>query len=569
MTMLALLSFAAGILAVASPCVLPVVPFLAAGPAGVRNQAAWPTIVGLASGFAIFGSLAAAAGGWAVEASRYGRLAALFGLAVLGTTLVVPAAAAFLARPLVNIGARLSARATSIRHPHCRAFLLGIASGLVWTPCAGPVLGLVLVTAALHGPSVFATGLLFAFGAGAATAVSLLLTFGRGLIAAINRKCRWAVRGRLIIGLTVLASVALIAGGFDTRLLALPAASSTDDLERGLLDSVDVPTGTPASPAVHAPLNAFRRDEPWLNGPTLSPERLRGKVVLVNFWTYSCINCLRTIAYLKTWSDRYREAGLIVIGVHSPEFAFEKNPGNVRTALRTLGITYPVVQDNDFAIWQAFGNEAWPAFFLMGADGRVVRRKFGEEDYGGTERAIRAALAAAHLNAAPNAIPLAPAPGTQASPDWADLGSPETYVGYLKADRFASAEKIVRNRNADYTAPDRLQLNAWALAGPWQVGGEFATGQAPGASIVYHFRARDLHLVLASATPGVPIRFRVSLDGRTPGADHGSDTDAQGNGVIRDAKLYQLVRQRGLVRDRVMRIEFTDPGARTYCFTFG
>jgi thiol-disulfide isomerase/thioredoxin len=308
----------------------------------------------------------------------------------------------------------------------------------------------------------------------------------------------------------------------------------------------------------------------WLNGRRLSAADLRGKVVLVNFWTYSCINCLRALPHYREWAEKYRDHGLVVIGVHSPEFGFEHQPTNVTKAVGALDVNYPVVIDSDFTIWNAFNNNAWPAIYVFDEKGRFRQRAIGEGDYDRLERVIQQLLADAS-HAAPvraGSKPVAAA-GTQMAADLANLRSPETYLGFAKATGYVGANPMRPNREAAYSPPSTLPLNAWSLAGRWTVGGEYAEGTGPSSAIVYRFHARDLHLVLGTKGRGKPIRFRVTIDGAAPGASHGSDTDAGGNGVIGDTKLYQLVRQTGPVRDRSFKIEFLDPGGRAYAFTFG
>jgi thiol-disulfide isomerase/thioredoxin len=289
---------------------------------------------------------------------------------------------------------------------------------------------------------------------------------------------------------------------------------------------------------------------------------------VVNFWTYSCINCLRNLPHVRAWAEKYKDQGLVVIGVHTPEFAFEKEAANVRQAIATLGITYPVIQDNDFGIWQAFGNEAWPALYFIGADGRIRDQKFGEGDYEQSEALIQKLLTEAKGAQVNFKIAPVNGPGTQAAPDERDLYSGETYIGYDKATNFAS-----RGGTADtatrYQTPADLALNWWGLSGTWTIGSEFATlNEVPGR-ITYRFHARDLHLVMGPAQPGKEIRFRVTIDGAAPGVNHGTDTDADGWGTVRDVKLYQLVRQAEPVGEHTFEIEFLDPGVRAYAFTFG
>lgn len=313
---------------------------------------------------------------------------------------------------------------------------------------------------------------------------------------------------------------------------------------------------------------ALERGGPWLNGKALGGEDLRGKVVLVNFWTYTCINSLRPLPYLRAWADRYRDRGLVVLGVHTPEFSFEHEAPRVRQAVADLGVRYPVVLDNDFRIWRAFGNSAWPGFYLLDGQGVVRHTRLGEGDYDREEQAIQRWLGALRGQPVTDPIREIPGEGPQAAPDWRELESPETYLGSDKAENFAGEGGLRRGR-APRRSPDRLPRNGWSLSGDWDVQPEFAALTGPIGTISYRFHARDLHLVMAPGADDRPVRFRVTLDGQTVGADHGWDVDAQGWGELREARMYQLIRQTGPVRDRTFRIEFQGPGPRGFCFTFG
>jgi thiol-disulfide isomerase/thioredoxin len=328
------------------------------------------------------------------------------------------------------------------------------------------------------------------------------------------------------------------------------------------------PAAQAASLPVEGKLPSLGGAVQWLNSPPLTAEALKGKVVLVDFWTYSCINCLRAIPYVRAWAERYKDQGLVVIGVHAPEFAFEKNINNVRKAVADLGITYPVAIDNDYAIWRAFNNEYWPAHYFIDAEGRIRHHHFGEGDYEGSERVIQDLLAEAGRTALPAGIVAVKASGAEAASDTDDVRSPETYVGYDRAENFISPGGAVQNAPHSYStgAP---RLNEWGLAGDWTIGSEHAMLNQKGGSLVYRFHARDLHLVLGPATPGHPVHFRVTIDGAAPGASHGADIDADGAGVVTDERLYQLVRQSGAIADRTFEIRFLDPDVEVYAFTFG
>jgi thiol-disulfide isomerase/thioredoxin len=304
----------------------------------------------------------------------------------------------------------------------------------------------------------------------------------------------------------------------------------------------------------------------WLNSGPLSRRSLRGKVVLVNFWTYSCINSLRELPYVRAWAAKYKEAGLVVIGVHSPEFGFEKEPANVRNAVSALRVAFPVAIDSGHSIWSAFRNEYWPADYFIDGKGRIRHRHFGEGEYENSERVIRELLrenGATGLNDAPVRIAAA---GAEAPPG-EDVQSPETYAGYERAERFAS--RLAGDSPRPYTPPVALRLNQWGLGGLWKAGAERATLQAAAGKVVFRFHARDLHMVLCPASKGRPVRFKVSLDGAAPADDHGSDSGPDGSGEVREPRLYQLIRQNGRVRARTFEIEFLDPGVEVFSFTFG
>jgi thiol-disulfide isomerase/thioredoxin len=315
----------------------------------------------------------------------------------------------------------------------------------------------------------------------------------------------------------------------------------------------------------------------WLNSPPLTPQALRGKVVLVDFWTYSCINCLRALPYVRAWAEKYKDDGLVVIGVHTPEFAFEKDIGNVRKAIADLAISYPVAVDNNYAVWQAFNNEYWPAHYFIDAQGRIRHHHFGEGEYDQSERVIQKLLAEAGKSGIPGGHVVPSAEGAQAAPDMAAIRSPETYVGYGRGANFASGP-VHYDAAADYALPKALALNQWGLSGRWVIGEEKSALARPGGRIAFRFHARDLHLVLGPGAPdakgnGRPVRFRVTLDGAAPGAAHGADTDARGYGTVTSQRLYQLIRQDmaagGAITDRRFEIEFLDPGVEAFAFTFG
>lgn len=585
-----LLAYLGGILTIVSPCILPVLPFVFARADRPFVSSGLPMLVGMAATFAAVATLAAVGGGWVVAANDYGRFAALALLAVFGVTLLFPSLSDRMTRPLVALGARLSQSADQ----HERgatiwpSLLLGVATGLLWAPCAGPVLGLILTGAALQGASVQTSFLLAAYAAGAATSLALALLVGGRVFVAMKRSLGVGQWVRRALGAAVLAAVVIIGFGLDTGYLTAVSLASTTSLEQGLLDRFHPATAarqhdaTPTSVAMsgaaangHAASLPVEDDMPpltgaveWLNSPPLTDEALRGKVVLVDFWTYSCINCLRAIPYVKAWAEKYKDQGLVVIGVHAPEFAFERNVANVKKAVADLHISYPVAIDNDYAIWRAFGNQYWPAHYFIDAKGRIRHHHFGEGEYDELEHVIQQLLSEAGKTGVSADLVAVHAAGAEAASDISDTKSPETYLGFNRSENFASPGGAVRGSSHVYTA-GTPQLNNWGLSGDWTIGGENATLNAPDGSVVYRFHARDLHLVLGPAPEGGPVRFRITIDGAAPGENHGSDTDADGQGVVTNQRLYQLVRQGGAIADHTFEIRFLDPGVQAYAFTFG
>jgi len=589
---LLVLAYLGGVLTIVSPCILPVLPFVFARSGQPFIKSGLPLLAGMALTFALVATLAAVGGGWVVQVNQYGRWLALLFVALFGLTLLLPRLAERLTRPLVSAGSRLSEAAGQDNRPRPGAsFLIGVATGLLWAPCAGPILGLILTGAALQGASIATTLLLLAYAAGAATSLAAALLLGGKVFALMKRSIgtgEWIRRG---LGAAMLAGVAAIALGLDTGILARISTASTGGIEQALVGkfSGKSPTGsgtmmaqipaaggamkiadkTPETLPVEGQLPALNGAVQWLNSPPLDAQALKGKVVLVDFWTYSCINCLRTLPYVKAWAEKYRDQGLVVIGVHAPEFAFERDVGNVSKAMKELGINYPVAIDNDYKIWRAFNNEYWPAHYFADAQGRIRYHHFGEGDYAGSERVIQQLLREAGAKTVVDGLINADAQGVQQAPDMNQVLSPETYVGYQRAEHFVPETGLVPDKVATYNPPANLTLNDWSLGGQWAVGAERATASAPASRIVYRFHARDLHLVLGPGADGKPVRFKVSIDGQAPGAAHGVDVAADGSGRVTEQRLYQLVRQTDAVKDRTFTIEFLDPGVSAYAFTFG
>ena len=574
--LLILLAYLGGILTILSPCILPVLPFVFARAGRSFARSTLPMLAGMAGTFAIVATLAAVGGGWAVRANAIGRWAALVLLALFGLALVFPAVSDRLTRPVVALGSRLSEQQGQ-KESVWSSLVLGVATGLLWAPCAGPILGIIFTAAALQGASFSTTLLLLAYALGAATSLALALLVGGKLFARMKKSLGASERIRQVVGVLVLAGVAAIAFGLDTRVLAKLSSAQTASLESSLARRLgateamgDTAARTNAAGELVLPvrgkLPSLGGLGPWFNSAPLTDAELRGKVVLIDFWTYSCINCLRTLPYLEAWDAKYRKDGLVIIGVHAPEFAFERDPANVARAIKDLGVRYPVALDNKYVLWNALHNQYWPAHYFVDTQGRVRYFHHGEGEYAMSERVIRQLLAEAG-HAPASGMAQTRATGAEAAAAFGEIGSPETYIGYARAERFASPGGLVHDAPKTYAATP-LSLNSWLLEGPWIDQRQSARSLAAGAKIAFRFHARDLHLVLGSAS-GKPVRFRITLDGAAPGRDAGADVKGDGSGTVTGQRLYQLVRQKGAVRDRTFAITFLDPAAEAFSFTFG
>jgi cytochrome c biogenesis protein CcdA/thiol-disulfide isomerase/thioredoxin len=610
---LVILVFLGGVLTILSPCILPVLPFVFARSEKRFLTNGLPMLVGMAVTFAAIATLAAVGGSWAVRVNQYGRIFALVLLTAFAATLISTRLADLMAKPFVALGNRLTEPGTSGEGGLVNSLLLGVATGLLWAPCAGPILGLILTGAAISGPSALTTLLLFAYAAGAASSLAVVLLAGGRVFSILKKSLGTGEWVRRALGVAVLAAVVAIVFHWDTSVLTRLSLNGTNSLEQSLLEKIGPQTPGAAGGSMamkntmamsntamsnttmamsngnadgHAmmmsaakssndlpaegPLPGFEGATLWLNSPPLTAEALRGKVVVVDFWTYSCINCLRALPFVKSWYAKYKDHGLVVIGVHAPEFAFEKDPANVRRAVADLKIDYPVALDNDYAIWQAFNNQYWPAHYFIDATGQIRAHHFGEGNYDESEQIIRRLLAeAGNASLPPPGMGSAKPVGVLAPADEAHDRSPETYVGYRRADNFASPGGFIQDKPYKYAVPAEFKLNQWALDGSWVVDPEKAVLEAAPGKVVFRFYARDLHLVLGPADNGKPVRFRVTLDGKPPAASHGADADGSGAGTIDGQRLYQLIRQSGDVGEHVFSIEFLDSGVQAYSFTFG
>jgi thiol-disulfide isomerase/thioredoxin len=326
---------------------------------------------------------------------------------------------------------------------------------------------------------------------------------------------------------------------------------------------------TAGSLPVEGHLPGFDGATGWLNSPRLGATDLQGKVVLVDFWTYTCINWLRTLAHVRAWAQKYQDQGLVVVGVHTPEFPFERDLDNVAQAVKDMAVGYPVALDSDYAIWQAFANRFWPAIYIADAEGRIRHHQFGEGGYAECEMVIQRLLGDAGQDNLPHdLVSVAPA-GFEAQADWASLKSPESYLGYEQARGFTSAGDAALDQTHNYVAPHRLNLNQWTLAGDWTMERRATFLDRAGGRILFRFHARDVHLVMGPRPRGASVPFRVLIDGEPPGDAHGLDTDEEGRGTVTQQRLYQLLRQRGITTDCTFEITFLAPSVEAYVFTFG
>jgi thiol-disulfide isomerase/thioredoxin len=355
----------------------------------------------------------------------------------------------------------------------------------------------------------------------------------------------------------------------DRRCFLATAAMTVAAAQLGIVGCAKAQSATTVQLSLGGNLPSLDGATGWLNSQPLARAALRGRVVLVDFWTYTCVNWRRTLPYIRAWAGKYRDHGLVVIGVHTPEFSFEHNVDNIRSALEEMRIEYPVAVDSDYAIWRAFDNEYWPASYFIDAKGHIRHHQFGEGRYTQCEAVIQQLLVEAGSSEFSREPVSVNASGAEVAADVRNLRSPETYVGFEKTQNFASPKGVAANRPHVYRFPELLELNSWALAGNWTAGKEALTLNQPSGRIAYRFHARDLNLVMGPTTRETPVHFRVLLDGELPTSAHGVDIDGQGYGIIVEQRLYQLIRQPGPIADRQFEIEFLDLGAETFDFTFG
>src|SRR5580700_4071483 len=454
-----LLAFVGGVLTILSPCILPVLPFVFARADQPFRRSGLPLLVGMALTFSVVAIAAAFGGHWVVRLNQGGRYVAMLVFLVLGVSLLFPSIAEALTRPLVQAGSKLRG-GPSEESGIGKSFVLGISTGLLWAPCAGPILGLILTGAAIQGPGAPSSFLLLFYALGAATSLGIALLAGKKVFTALKRSLFFDVWIRRVLGAAVIVGVVAIALGWDTGLLTKFSFVNTAKAEEHLIGKFGAPKAglVPVSAAEAAPILPDEGPMPelngavgWINSPPLASKSLRGKVVVIDFWTYSCINCLRALPYVEGWATKYKDAGLVVIGVHTPEFAFEKDRPNVEKAVRDLKITYPVAIDSDYKIWRGFNNEYWPAHYFVDGKGRIRYHHFGEGEYDESERVIQQLLKDNGAESVSNSVLNVSANGVEAAPDNGGAASPETYIGYARAEHFASAEPIAQDSRKAYT----------------------------------------------------------------------------------------------------------------------
>jgi cytochrome c biogenesis protein CcdA/thiol-disulfide isomerase/thioredoxin len=566
------LAFLEGLALIATPCIWPILPLILSTSLSGGRRRPFGVIAGFIASFAGF----AWASRWLIGAVgidldyvKYGSLAllALFGIVLLSETLSEKFG--MLTQNLANLGAR-------IHGPERGGFLSGMAVGaligLVWTPCAGPILATVLVQIIREPSNILSFYVLLSFALGVGLPMALIALTGRALLNRLGFVRAHATGIRRFFGLLILLSVAYIASGVDLpsllqqRFGAQTVGSASP--EGGAAMQAQANPVAEASPAaaeklIHPlphpyPAPPLVVGGAWMNSPPLTIEGLKGKVVLIDFWTYSCINCLRTLPYITAWDRKYRDKGLVIIGVHAPEFAFEKKPENVREAIARYGIRYPVMQDNDLATWENYDNRYWPAHYLIDRDGNVVYTHFGEGEYDTTENNIRVLLGSEEGMAAPDA---------EAAATPYDAGqTPETYLGLARATSMANVNEARVDQDASYHFPDNLAPDEWALQGDWRVGREKIVAAEAGASLRIRFRAQKLFLVLGSAT-GEPVKISLTLNGAPLGSSAGPDAP-DGATIVKENRLYALVDQ-GAFKEGLLEIRAEEPGLEAYAFTFG
>jgi|SRR5579863_510940 len=575
---LELLSILAGLLTVLSPCILPILPALlsASVTTRLRHRPFW-IVAGLASGFTLFGATFTLFGSFSGLSGTLLRQAAMVILFFFGVSLIWPRLWEKMGNRISALAQRLTGTSRLVREEgRLGSLLIGGSLGLIWAPCAGPILGIVITLATVQRSFGQTLLLMGGYALGASVPMLLIGYGGQRMSRKIQRFRSWGPIAHKALGSLTIVTVIGLHFHLDTLLLSrLPGrlfiASQIETMFLGEKDAALLPQASAqAASTESAPLPVlgrmpeFSRIAGWINSPALTSAGLRGKVVLVDFWTYSCINCIRTLPYITKWYEKYQDQGLIVVGVHTPEFSFEKEEANVKQATVRHGIRYPVALDNDYGTWNAYDNHYWPAHYLIDAQGRIREEHFGEGDYEETEKVIQTLLAEARLLHKPLNLEL-----PRGSVDLSRIRSFETYIGYGRAHNFSSPKGIIPDAVMTYSAPGTLRLNQWAFTGSWRIGEESALLAAPGGTIQFRFAAPKLNLVMAGEGRG--SEGKVFLDGRSIAQDlRGEDVGRDGRVRVTDSRLYNLVAlPPGDEQDHLFELVFDQPHVSLFAFTFG
>ncbi len=554
-----IITYLAGVLTILSPCILPVLPFVFSKSQGSFYKTGLPLLFGMMLTFSVFSVVAIAGADWIGRANDYGRILALVMMTLLGLSLLFPHTLESFIAPLTQFGSNINQKAdsTSVKG----SILIGVGTGLLWAPCAGPILGLVLTGAASQHSLSKSIGLLVAYSLGSATSLSVALLAGNRAFKVMKKSLGYDRIVKKTLGVLVLFGVVIIAFNLDRTLLTQLSKFETGSIEQKLIQYAGLETKAVSE----GPMPSIAAAKNWINSDALTPDSLKGKVVIIDFWTYSCINCLRTLPYLKAWYETYKKDGLVIIGIHTPEFGFEKDLGNVQKAVTDLKITYPVALDNEFLVWNEFKNQAWPAHYFIDRKGQVRHHHFGEGAYEESEQLIRKLLS--EEGSVSQDLAKIEAIGIEDQAK-ALKRTPETYIGWSRAKNFVPADEINENETKKYQRAKTLNPNEWTLDGEWLVENERAVVQKPHASLALEFNAEAVHLVLGG---NKKIGFKIRLDGKAPGEDHGLDIDQEGHGAIDGHRLYQLIKIKKdeVNKNHLLEIEFEDSEAEVYAFTFG